>query len=55
MSYTWMPRDSKYAMTCSPSVIAELEAQVPLSWCDASCGGSSRAVRSQASLPVWRS
>ncbi len=50
-----IPRDSKYANTCSPSVMAELDAQLPLSWWAASCGSSSRAVCSHTVLPVLRS
>src|SRR5688572_19715583 len=50
-----MPRDSKLAITSWPSVVAELDAQVPLSWCVASWGVSSRATRSQRVLPVLRS
>ena len=40
-------------MRISPLVIAELDAQVPLSGCDVSCGASSRAVRSQTT-GRWR-
>ena len=47
-----MPCDSNGAMTCSPSVSAELDAHVPLSLCEASCGSASRAVCSQTTLPV---
>ena len=46
-----MPCDSNGAMTCSPSVTAELDAKVPLSLCEASCGSASRAVCSQTTLP----
>src|ERR1700687_1183105 len=42
-------------MTCPPSVTAELDAHVPLSACDASCGVASRATRSQTVFPVRRS
>src|SRR5262245_60291855 len=50
-----MPNDSKYANTVLPSVIGELEAQVLLSACPASCGSTSVATRSQTVRPVLRS
>ena len=37
---------------CSPSVTTELEAHVPLSVCDPSCGASSRTVRSHTTFAV---
>ena len=49
------PRDSNDAITCSPSVAADADAHVPFSGCDASCGVSSLATRSQTTLPVLRS
>ena len=49
-----MPCDSNGAITCSPSVMAELDAQVPLSLCDASCGSASRAVCCHTILPSFR-
>src|SRR3954462_5870461 len=50
-----MPRDSNGASRISPLVIGELEAHVPFSGCDVSCGASSRAERSHTTLPVARS
>src|SRR3954468_8163437 len=50
-----MPRDSNGAIRISPLVIGELEAHVPFSGCDVSCGASSRAVRPPPPLPVARS
>src|SRR5687768_2796964 len=41
-------------MTCSPSVMGEPEAHVPLSLCAASCGVISRAVFSHATRPSLR-
>ena len=46
-----MPRDSNDAISSSPLVTAELDAHVPFSGCEVSCGASSRAVRSQIRAP----
>src|SRR5262245_16909855 len=54
-SYAYRPNDSKYAYRRSPSVMAELDAHVLLSVCEASCGSCSRATRSQISFPDCRS
>ena len=55
MSYAYSPRDSKNAITCSPSVTAELDAHVPLMGCVLSWGRSSVATRSHTIVPSRRS
>src|SRR3954468_11468739 len=50
-----MPRDSNGAIRISPFVIGELDAHVPFSGCDVSCGTSSRAVRCHTTVPLARS